>query len=114
MGDGEPRRKRQRLVVRSTGVGVAVQCRLDIPEGKKGARTLRILGNELLRRRELPADVILEPPARDLNLQLLGVRRSGSELFGACEVALEFVERVARVCDIQIGDRESGISRDRA
>ena len=92
MGSCKARRERERLLVRRPRVGIAVQICLDCAEGEIGARALRILGDELLRRRELSAGVILEPLPRDLDLQLLGVRCSRGKTLGTREVGLEFVE----------------------
>src|SRR5882762_3025721 len=93
MRDREPWCQRQRLPVRRPGVGVVVQARLDISERQIGAWALGILGDELLRRRQLPADIILEALPRDLDLQLLGVRGARGESLGARQVGLEFLER---------------------
>src|SRR6267154_1656080 len=111
MRDRELRRQRQSLLVRRAGLGVLVQSGLDVADSEISAWALGILGDELLRRRELAAGVVLEPLTRDRNLHLLGVRRFRGERLGARQVRLELVERVAGVRDVQISDGERGISR---
>ena len=105
-------RELQGLRDRGTPVRVLVQANLGSGERQPGARTVRILRHELLPEGELPRQVVVEPFARHLDLEPFGLRGPRGVLLGERQVGLELLERVGRIRDVQISEREVWIRGD--
>src|SRR5439155_24690926 len=98
---------------RDTRVLVLVQASLGSGKSEPGTWTLGVLLDQLLPQHQLTRQVVVEPFSGHLDLEPLGVGRARGVLLGEREVALELCERVRRVRDVQVPERERRICGDR-